>query len=217
MNPRIMTIGALACALTISTAQAQVWPQNVGPMHHILINFDGTDITLDAPDLDEPLPLRNFGETLNPPANVLEGKAYNDQYGWLANGIFSPPSEPIQTAFWIRVVSQSPGLETYQGGMRPITPNHTFAPIFETDGAPDIWQWNGTMTHNWYAAAQPGDYTATYEVYVGDLAGTPVSGFGSDTVTFTWRYVPEPAAAVLLCAGLVPFTITRLASARRRA
>ncbi|MFQ5423602.1 MAG: PEP-CTERM sorting domain-containing protein [Phycisphaerae bacterium] len=190
---------AAAWMLSGAPAVAGVWPHNVGAMDHFLIDLQGTAITVTPPNPGGPLPLRTFGESYTPPADVLDGKGYNDQFGWLAGGIFSPPTGG---AIWIRVLSQTPGLETYRGGMRPMTPMHTYNPIFGTAGSPLIWQWDGTMTHNWYAVAALGDYSASYEVYVGDAAtGSPLPGYTSDTVSLAWQYVPEPATAWLLALG----------------
>jgi hypothetical protein len=50
----------------------------------------------------------------NEPWSVLIGKAYNFQYGWdsaLFDEITYPT--PVGSAIWVRVIRQSPVLETY--------------------------------------------------------------------------------------------------------
>lgn len=194
-----VSFGAAAAALA-----GDAWPQSNGPMWHIMIDFDGSNINVTAPLNTEPMPLVNYGEAYTAPADVLDGKMYNDEYGWLAGGIFTPPSE---TAIWILETSATEGLETYQGGMRPVRDTHTYAPIFTDIVTP--WMWNGTMTHNWYAVASPGAYEASYEVYIGDLTGVPLPQYGSDTVTLHWSAIPTPGTAMVLLGAGAPATLRR--------
>lgn len=198
---RIISLTAFTVVTALaSTAHAQVWPQTFGAMNHALIDLNGSneiELHLETP---APLEMMNFGESHNSPADVLDGKYYNDQYGWLANGAFAPP---VGGGIWIRLVDATPGLEFYSGGMRPMKANHSYAPLFGTDGTPDIWQWGGTMTHHWVTAPTLGDYEATFEVYVGDVStGAPLTGYTGDQLTLAWTAVPEPSAAALLCIGL---------------
>jgi hypothetical protein len=65
------------------------------------------------------------------------------------------------------------------------------------------------MLHNWYAAAAPGTYTATYSIYFGDAQGNATAGYEAGSATLSWTVVPAPSGAVVLAgAGLL--------SARRR-
>lgn len=197
----VKTLVALAATAMIATSASAgaTWPNSNGPMWHVMIDFDGTNVTVDAPENAEPLEMLSDGLSHTAPADVLDGQLYNDQYGWLANGIFTPPTD---AAFWIIETAATPGLHTFEGGMRPMRPNHSYAPVFTDNTTP--WMWGGTMTHNWYATETLGAQEATYEVYIGDLTGNPLPGFGSDTVTLRWNAVPTPGAAVLLGAlGLV--------------
>ncbi|MCA9255808.1 MAG: hypothetical protein KDA33_09230, partial [Phycisphaerales bacterium] len=116
MNNTLKLAGALLL-MTAGAARADVWPTLVpGGMKHILIGFDNNDVSLHLDDGgDSPLTMMNFGNLHTAPADVLDGKGYNDQYGWLADGLISPP---VDGAFWIRRVSAMPGLEVYEGGMR---------------------------------------------------------------------------------------------------
>jgi len=198
---RTFSLAVLSVVLVVTAhAQAQVWPQTIGPMNHALINLNGAnEIELDL-ETPAPLEMYNFGESHNNPADVLDGKFYNDQYGWLANGAFAPP---VDGGIWVRLVDATPGLEFYAGGMRPMKANHSYAPLFGTDGSSDIWQWGGTMTHHWVTAPVLGDYAATFEVYVGDgVTGTPLAGYTADQITLNWTAVPEPSVAALLLMGL---------------
>ncbi len=188
-------------ALT-APANADTWPLIDGPMEHVFVAFDGSriDVTLENPG-NLPLPMLNHGETYTPPAAALDGKGYSSQFGWLVNGTWSPPAG---TSVWVRLLDQTPGLDTYAGGMRSMATMHSYNPLFVTGGADDKWQWSGTMVHNWYAASLYGDYEATYEVYLGNSVGTPDPGYGADTVTLSWTYVPEPGSLTLLgLAGLL--------------
>lgn len=203
------TITALALAIAATAASSSLagpstWPQSNGSMWHIMIGFDGTDITIGAPTNPAPLEMFNYGEAYTAPADVLDGRMYNDQYGWLANGIFTPPTD---TAIWIMQTGGTAGLETFEGGMRPMRPNHTYNPIFTDSVTP--WMWGGAMTHHWHTATAPGAYQATYEVYIGDLSGLPLSQYGSDTVTLQWNAIPAPGSALIMAS-------LGLASLRRR-
>jgi len=194
VGPLFASVSLLALATSAAHAQ---WPRSEGGMNHILIDFDGTNVSaeLDTETIPSPLPLRAFDETYEPPADVLNGKAYNDQYGWLADGIFSPPAG---TAFWVETLDATPGLEVYEGGMRPMRDMHTYAPILGTDGSSLRWKWSGAMTHNWYAASEFGDYSARYVVYIGDeITGEPVDGYGSDVVSLNWIHTEDPTPFVV--------------------
>ncbi len=177
-------------------AQAAIWPHADGMMEHVFVGFDGQalEVTLEHP-ANLPLPMLSYAEAYTPPANVLDGKGYSSQFGWLASGTWAPPTGHF---VWVKVLDQAAGLETYQGGMRSMIPMHTFAPLFGTNGAAPEWKWGGMMVHNWYAAATPGDYSASYQVFLGDAAGVPNPAYAPDTVTLSWKYVPEPASLAAL-------------------
>lgn len=193
-----------ACLLLTGTTHAQtpVFPQ---PMKHADIAFDGTNISLrldDLSDADGVIPLYNYGETYTGNAAALNGRGYNDQLGWRIDGIWTPPTN---TALWIKRLSADPGLDVYEGGMRMMWANHTFAPLFTADG--DAWKFNNNqmgMHHHWMTAETFGDYTATYRVYIGDeVTGDELSQYGADDVSITFRYVPEPTSLVLVSLSLL--------------
>lgn len=195
---RVIVTGWIVFWMLAGSAQA-AWPRNEGAMVHVNVGFaqNAIEVSLEG-DPQQQLPLLNFGETYEGNAAVLSNKFYSDQYGIKAAGFLSLPEN---TAIWLQLLSQTPGLETYEGGMRMHTPMHTYAPLFTTNGSSSIWSWGGTMAHNWYAAAAPGEYEATYLVYLGTPTGVPLTQYASDTVTLRWKAVPEPSAAVLLAAG----------------
>ena len=133
---------------------------------------------------------------------------YSDQYGWILDGIVDPGAG---NSLWIELVSQTDGLETYEGGRRMMIDVQTFNPIFGTDSSATNWQWSGMMTHNWYAAESLGEYEATYSIYVGDSAGNAVDGFTAGEVTLNFRAVPTPGSLAFVAMGTV------FASRRKRA
>ncbi|GJM25277.1 MAG: hypothetical protein DHS20C16_16920 [Phycisphaerae bacterium] len=209
MKNKSIAVIAAFISTGCATVVADVWPQNVNGvmnMKHIAVSLDGTNVVA-TPNLDDsPLELLNFGESHNAPADVLDGTAYNDQYGWIFEG-FNVPS--AGEAIWIEMESQTAGLETYEGGMRPMKASHSYDAVFGTDGSPDIWRFDRVMTHNWYAVTAPGEYLATYKVYVGDeTTGAENSAYTPTSVTLTWTNVPEPTSAFLLAGGAI-FTLGR--------
>ncbi len=118
------------------------------------------------------------------PYAVLNGKAYNSQYGWNVGGFFSlPPGSKI----WIELLDSSPGLEAYE--------EHTYVPIFGTAGSSRLWRWAGRMVHNTYAVRNPpvGRLFAEYHVYIGDEnTGSRANfvDFDDTTVRLEWTVVP---------------------------
>ena len=123
---------------------------------------------------------------------VLNGKAYNSQYGWNAGGQFAIPPG---AAIWIELLNCSPGLDTYAGWGRFAS----YEPIFGAAGSPRLWKWSGVMVHNTYALAKsavPFQF-ASYHIYFGDAqtgAQAPYSNYGDTTVTLTWNAdLPNPS------------------------
>lgn len=153
-------------------------PPMGGPMKHLAVTLDGTTVGVVVQgDPTEALILQRHDDTQTGAAAVLNGQAINAQYGWLAGGFIALPPDG---AVWVRRIAQSDGLSVYNAG--------TFVPILGTDGSADIWRWSGVMTHNWYAATEPGRYEATYEVYIGDASGALMVDYTPTTVTLHWLY-----------------------------
>ena len=193
MQTKTLAVSAVSMVLA-GAAGAQTWPQFEMPMVHVMIDFDGTDLHAHADTT--PLSMIDYGDTHFAPANVLDGKYISSQYGFLADGFITLPEGG---AIWIEMVSATPGIEAYEGGMRNARQNHTYAPIFGTAGSPAAWKWGGTMHHPWFAAEDFGSYSMTLNLYMGDAdTGAPLDGFGSQSVTLNWQTVPAPTTSALL-------------------
>ncbi|MBO6738628.1 MAG: PEP-CTERM sorting domain-containing protein [Phycisphaerales bacterium] len=198
---------AIASSFTICSAVAFAGLPNAHtwPMEHIMVTMNGTAIEAHAnTSADNPILLQRFaGESYDGNAAALDDMYYSDQYGWILDGIVDPGAG---NSIWIELVSQTGGLETYEGGRRMMIADQTFDPIFGTDSSALDWQWSGMMTHNWYATADLGDYVATYSIYVGDSAGNVVDGFIAGEVTLNFRAVPAPGSLALLGLGTLSAT-----------
>jgi hypothetical protein len=177
-------------------------------------NISLTDMTLAARIADPPptpvTMMSGFGVDYTPAKfDVLENVYFNAQHGWLPEGIFSPPAGG---SIWIKrtAATQPAGsaFHVYEGGngmegMAAWTMNR----IYDHDGY--IWQWDGAMQHDYFTADRTGNYSMSFEVFVGDSTGTPLDGYTPATATFQFRAVPEPSSALLLLCGLVGFVRLR--------
>ncbi len=199
------TIVSMTIATIGTSALAQLPNTHTWPMEHIMVSIENN--TLHAHVMTSPNSpvemLRFVGETYDGNASALNDQYYSDQYGWMLDGIVDPGTG---NSIWIEVTSQSAGLNTYEGGMRMMLPMQTFDPIFGTAGSDLNWQWDGMMTHNWYSAAELGDYEASYRIYVGDANGDAVAGFTDGAVTLYFRAVPSPSSLALLGMGSLAAT-----------
>jgi hypothetical protein len=196
------TTVTLSWNVNVPVAAAFVTPmmgggQVVADMDHIDLFYDTqanqlraqVDDSMGTPQL---LPLEP-GYAFDPqqPYAVLNGKAYNAQYGWNVGGLFSLPPG---TAIWIELLDSSPGLETYSGSGQFAT----YAPILGTAGSPRLWKWSGVMVHNTYATFDPATNRlfAEYHVYLGDMDTGSRANFmnlGDTTVRLEWTAVPTAA------------------------
>jgi len=233
LNITIVILTVAICALIIvSPAQAYVIPQIGGgqqsgfPMVMLEIFFDGQSIFVfdtyaqpwstlawsAAPVLRPLVPPAAFDPNLS--RRVLIGKAYNFQYGWDA-GMLDEVTYPFPpgSAVWVKVLDQTPELETYYR-------DAAYAPIFGTPDAcgipsSNIWKWDKGMRHNTYAVADTfyGRLYANYKVYLGNAAtgaelvdsgGHPL--YGSALVTFRWlRPCPYVLQGDINCDCIVDF------------
>lgn len=187
---------ALPSALMISASGALASsPTLGGPMSHLLVTLFNNEIILsfESPSMSTVTMQDNAGD-FTAGASVLNNNGYNGQFGWLANGFISlPPSSGI----FVRTLASSPHLSVYE--------ETTFASILGTDGSDDVWQWDGTMTHNWYSSDTHGEHLARYEVFVGDLAGNPLDGYTSATIDLRFEYGQDLSGRIgTLGSGLVP-------------
>ncbi len=186
------TVSLAACSALSQT------PGMGGDMEHIMVHLHGNAIEAHV-HAHHPLVMHNPGQTYPGAASVLNGLNYNAQYGWMLDGFWGPPAGSV---LWIEQTDATDGLLVYRGGT--MTDPGDFAPIFGTDGSIARIRWDGSMLHNWYAAAAPGDYTAAYSIYFGDAQGNPTDGYAAGSATLSWTVVPAPAAGLtLLGAGLL--------------
>lgn len=193
-------IVSFTLAATVSSAAAGLPTAHTWPMEHIMVSMNGSNLEAHTnTDAANPVEMLRFAdEAYDGNASALENQFYSDQYGWVLDGIVDPG---FGNSIWIELTSQSAGLETYQGGRRMMITAQTFDPIFGTAGSDLDWQWDGVMTHNWYAASDLGDYEASYRIYIGDTSGDPVAGFGETSLTINLRAVPAPSGFALLGIG----------------
>lgn len=214
------TLFLLAASLAATAATAQMPPlppltngdgdpANNG-MKHALIGFSGNALSVhvDAPPAAPVTMSSGVGESYDPLFDVLEGKYFNSQYGWLPDGVLVPPAG---AEVWIkRTGATTPTgaeLRVYEGGMGNVMASWTMNEIYAADG--DAWLWDRFMQHDLYVADLPGEYRMSFEVYLGDAtSGDPLPGITSATTTFSFVVpAPEPAAAMLVLAGLIPLGV----------
>jgi hypothetical protein len=173
---------ALTITLAIgATSAAASTPTLGGSMSHLLVTLFQNQVflTFESPGMSTVIMQDNASDFFGG-ASVLNGSGYNGQFGWLANGFISlPPSSGI----FVRTLTTSPHLSVYE--------ESTFASILGTDNSHEFWQWDGTMTHNWYATDTHGEHLARYEVFVGDLAGNPLDGYTPATIDLRFEYGPD--------------------------
>ncbi len=153
-----------------------------GPMKHVMIGLNGTELTVTIdPNVPTPVLQRYWGERYEGAASVLDETWYNAQYGWAIDGVWQPPQG---AELWIEQLDASSNLRVYL--------RSTFDPIFGTNGTSPRIAWDGTMMHNWYATAVHDPAHATYLVYLGDELGEPVPGYDGVQVDLLWNIEPCP-------------------------
>ncbi len=164
-------------ALTAGVASADL-PQMGGPMSHLLVTIFDQQVYLsfESPSMST-VEMLEATSTYDGAASVLDHTGVNSQFGWLANGFISLPSG---SGVFVRTLGASEHLSVYS--------EFGFDPILGTDGSDSIWQWNGQMTHNWYSSDVRGPHFASYEVFVGDLSGNPLEGWGSASIDLNFVF-----------------------------
>lgn len=149
------------------------------------------------------------------------GDLFNNQYGFTFMG-----SIPAEKALGIRLLSASPGLESWNY----VNNQNRFDQIFQNVG--DQVLWNGSMWHNYFTLpsnAAPGLYTASFEVFIANTTFTTGTGFAdytanalsatqdmsysTVTINYTWQVVPEPSTYALAGCALA---VLAFAKFRRR-
>ncbi len=175
-------------------------------MKHAGISLDGTAVSVhvDTPPATPVTMMSGFGADYEPAKfDVLEDLYFNAQYGWVPSGVFSPP---LGAGIWIKRtgVTQPAGstFRVYEGGnMTEGMAAWTMNQVYSYDGF--AWSWDGAMQHDYYVADRVGDYSMSFEVYVGDSSGEPLDGYTAGNTTFEFRVVPEPATWLLALIGIV--------------
>lgn len=181
-------------------------------MKHANITLEDTALSI---HIDDPPPapvtmISGHGADYTPAKfDVLEDVHFNAQYGWLPGGIFSPPSE---TSIWIKrtAATQPAGsiFKVYEGGnMTEGMAAWTMNEIYTHDDF--IWQWDGAMQHDYFVGDRVGDYSMSFEVYIGDSSGNALPSYSSASTTFSFQVVPEPSTWVLATWGIVVFILRR--------
>ncbi len=211
MNPfaptrgrRFRSVPGLAASAVFTIAGAApagaATPTLGGLMNHINVGVapnpqPGGEPFLLTVAFDDPQPqglnMTPPGPDFQPPFDVLNGRSYNAQYGWLRSGRWGLTADET---FYIERLDATAGLDTYEGGLAADTggtgqvgAGHTLHPLFGTDESGPRWAWDLTMTHHWYATDTPGNHEATYRLYVENDATGQLSGtFAPTTVTLRW-------------------------------
>ncbi|MCO6042572.1 hypothetical protein NG895_01500 [Aeoliella sp. ICT_H6.2] len=174
-------------------------PANNG-MKHILVSLDGTDLAVHVaePPATPVTMMSGMGHDYAMSFEVLENHYFNAQYGWLQELPIVPPAA---SDVWIkRTGATMPGGATFrvfEGGMGMDMGSWTMNQI-HTEAA-EAWKWDRDMQHDLYVADLPGEYSMSFEVYLGDATtGEPLAGYGSATTTLYFTTpVPEPSCAAL--------------------
>jgi len=197
-------------------------PMTQGSMLHINILFTDSftntfEITLDpGVPLIQPLSAWSPGNTLDPmdpwysaldPAQ--DAAWFSGRYGFLLD-VGGSDELPEGNSIGIRVLSGSPGLETY---FYRFTDPKTFESVLEP--AHDYVLWSGVMWHPVFVIPANTSYgstvTANFEVFLADklndgfvdynTSALPVPGYDTGSFSLTWTAIPEPSSTLLLLAG----------------
>jgi len=154
-----------------------------------------------------------------PEANAGNGDLFNNQYGFMFMAMPMMGSAYVPTgkslAIQLTALSSS-SLEVYNYG----NAENRWDSVFSTVGSQVLW--NGTMWHSYFtlpSIAEPGTYTATFEVFIANQAFTSGTGyvdysasaltasrdgnFTSAFVDYTWSVIPEPSSLILLTLALL--------------
>ncbi len=192
-------------------------PANNG-MKHVMVGYDSESqqlsVRVDDPPASPVTMTSGFGMSFDSKFDVLEDRYFNSQHGWLPTGLWLPPAG---ADVWIKrssaTMPDGATLAVYEGGMGPALPNWSMQPLYANDG--DIWKWDLLMQHDLFVVDQPGEYSMTFEIYMGDLTtGERLDGYESASTTLRFQTpVPEPTTgAMLLMAAIGCFFCRRRAT-----
>lgn len=181
-------------------------------MKHALVSLTGTNLSIhvQSPPASPVTMFSEYGTDFTPDKfNVLEDVYFNAQHGWLPDGFISLPSDRF---VWIeRTAATQPSgaaFKVFEGGNgMEGTAHWTMDEIYVNDG--DIWQWDGVMQHDYFTADMLGNYSMSFEVYVGDQSGSHDARYGSASTTFYFTVVPEPRSLVMTLMGAVALFVAR--------
>ncbi len=180
MNYSAFTIGVVSVLGAVAQAGATQGsgPQMGGNMSHLLVSIFDQQVFIgfESPAMAT-VELQESSSLFEGDASVLNHTGHNAQFGWLVGGFISlPPSSGV----FVRTLGGSEHLSVYS--------EFGYDPILGTDGSDEVWQWDGTMTHNWYSSEVKGPHSVRYEVFVGDLMGNPLDGWMAGQVELNFTY-----------------------------
>jgi hypothetical protein len=211
----LVIIGIGSGTLDVPSASAQSPPspamtnggasENNG-MKHVNVSLTDTvlGIHVDSPPVALVIMTSGLQANFEPAKfDVLEGVYFNAQHGWLPTGFFAPL--PQDASLWIRRIgaTQPAGssFKVYEAGnMMEGMASWTMNEIYAADGA--TWRWDGLMQHDYFTADLPGEYSMSFEVYVGDGTGSPLAEYSAASTTLQFLAVPEPTGGWLFLAGV---------------
>lgn len=185
------TITTTAAIIIAATTTANANPTLGGPMSHLLVTLFQNQlfVTFESPSMST-VTMQDAADDFTGPASVLNNTGYNAQFGWLANGFIALPPN---SAIFVRTLAASPHINIYDEA--------TFSPIRSTDTSDPVWQWDGTMTHNWYATQVHGTHRVRHEIFVADLDANPLDQYTSATVDLAFEYNPDLSGRIGVIGG----------------
>lgn len=151
-----------------------------------------------------------------PLANAGNGDRFNNQYGFLFSTMGGMSgSIPTGNSLAIRLDAiSSPQLKSFNYSSSA----NRWDQVFNAVDSQVLW--SGNMWHNYFtlpSTAEPGNYSATFEVFIANTEFTGTTGFAQyDSaaqnatrntnftpafVTYNWTVIPEPTSGLLALAG----------------
>ncbi len=224
MNLKMLTLAALA-VLTCTPPSFAVAPPmppmtngdgnpaNNG-MKHANVALSGTvvSVNINTPPPSPVTMISGHGTDYTPSKfDVLENVYFNAQHGWLPDGFFN--TLPAGDSIWIKrtAATQPAGsiFKVYDGGnvITETMNDWSMNEVYAVNG--DIWQWDGAMQHDYFTADLAGNYSMSFDIYVGDATGVANAGFTPASTTFNFTVVPEPPTCALALLGTIGLFVRR--------